>query len=353
MEENLIPKENYPNLSSQPEIKEEITSLDFLGISPPGKKKPKIFAIFGVLFFLFFSLGIGVYVVKFKKEEVRTKAGTGSECFEPPRVYKPAPYPYRLGDTHSPDSIDWVVYPIKPECANVSKLTEIFGPLDKIFPDKEVYITRPNQPFQYGFTFNRIIHIDGYNDVEIQAGYPEFTEQQLHELHYQGKDVQSIEDCDKNGRQVVFDLTGENPYGKVAKPNGWVAWKAGYYQFDLTPKFRCEGGAIHQESLGAGFIRVIEEELSCQRIRVYNSSWQEVPQEQLDSLKPGDQVYLSVLGSTRNIDKARFRINGGEWQETTSKKETTGEFYISYIIPTGVTNFRIEAEVHHPTLGWK
>jgi len=354
MEENLIPPKNYQNLPLQPEFREEITSLDSLNVSPPGKKKTKILAILGTLFFLLFSLGIGVYVVKVKKEEVRTKAGTGSECFLPPEVYKPAPYPYNLGDTHSPDSIDWVVYPIKEECANVEKLTEIFGPLDKVFPDKEVYITRPNQPFQYGFTFNRIVHIDGYNDDEIKAGYPEFTEQQLHDLHYQGKDIQSIEDCDKNGRQVVFDLTVENPYGKkVAKPNGWTAWETGYYQFDLTPKFRCEGGALHQGSLGAGFIRVIGEEVSCQRIKAYNSLWQEISQEQLSSLRPGDQVYFSVLGSSTTIDKARFRINNGEWQETTNKKEGTEEFYINYTIPSGVTNFRVEAEVHHPTLGWK
>jgi len=354
MEENSIPKENYPKLSSQPEIKEEITSLDSLGIPSSGKKKTKMLIFFGALFFLLFSLGIGVYVVRMKREEIRTRAGTGSECFLPPQVYKPAPYAYHLGDTHSPGSIDWVVYPIKPECANVEKLAEIFGPLDKVFPDKEVYITRPNQSFQYGFTFNRITHIDGYSDTEIQSGYPELTEQDLHDLHYQGKDVQSIEDCDKNARQVIFDLTGENPYGKVAKPNGWTAWETGYYQFDLTPKFRCEGGALHQGSLGAGFIRVIKEEVSCQRIKVYNSSWQEISQEQLNSLHSEDQVYFSVLGEPSSaIDKARFRINSGEWQETTNRKEDAGEFYISYIIPSGVTNFKVEAEVHHPTLGWR
>jgi len=129
--------------------------------------------------------------------------------------------------------------------------------LDRLF-DKEVYITRPNQPYQYGFTFNRIMHIDGYDDAQIQSGHPALTEQQLHDLHMAGKDSQSIRHCDKNGRQAVFDLTGEDAYGKVAKPNGWTAWETGYYQFDLTPKFRCEGGALHQGSLGAGFIRVVE-----------------------------------------------------------------------------------------------
>jgi hypothetical protein len=342
------------NINSQiPEIKEEITSLNSV---IPSLKKPRrertIFMV-GVIFFLLFSLGIGVYLIKTKNEDLRTKAGTGSECFSPPQIYRAAPYEYHLGDRHSPESEDWVVYPIKPECANVGKLIEIFGPLNKLFPDKEVYITQPNQPFQYGFTFNRIMHIEGYNDEEIQRGYPQFTEQQLHEFHYQGKDIQSIRDCDKNGRQVVFDLTGENPYGKVAKPNGWEAWETGYYQFDLTPKFRCEGSALHQGSLGAGFIRVVSEEISCRQVKVYNTSWQQLSSSELSQLWPDSQVYFAVLGEGSGIDKARFRINGGSWQETTNKKPETEEFYISYTIPSGVANFNIEAEVHHPNYGWK
>ena len=223
---------------------------------PPKKSRVKVILASIVGLILLASIPAGVYLVQ-QRQEIREEAGTGSECFEPPRLYKPAPYEYHLGDTHSPGSGDWVVYRIKEPCANPQRLTEIFGPLDRLF-NKEVYITRPNQPYQYGFTFNRIMHIDGYNDAQIQSGYPDLTEQQLHDLHMAGKDSQSIRHCDKNGRQVVFDLTGEDEYGKVAKPNGWEAWETGYYQFDLTPKFRCEGGALHQGSLGAGFIRVVE-----------------------------------------------------------------------------------------------
>jgi len=93
--------------------------------------------------------------------------------------------------------------------------------------------------------------------------------------------------------------------------------------------------------------------ISCSLIKVYNSYWQQVSEQNLSLLRPGDQVYLSVLGSGAGIDKARFRINGGGWQETTKKKSGTEEFYINYTIPAGINSFNIEAEVHHPTQGWK
>lgn len=353
MDQNFVSQPVVKSESDNPDINEEIVSLDsVLPQASKADKKRKLFLVGGGLFLLLVSLVAGIYLIKNKREEVRVKAGTGSECFDPPLVYRPAPYTYYVGATHSPGSEDWVVYPIKEACANKERLEQIFGPLDRVFPDKEVYITRPNQPFQYGFTFNRIMHIDGYDDSQVQEGLIELSEQQLHDLHYQGKDTQSIRDCDENGRQVVFDLTGESPYGKVAKPNGWVAREPGYYQFDLTPRFQCEGGALHQNSLGAGFIRVVRGAF-CSIVRVYNSSWEVLEQSQLSNLKPGDQIYLAVLGEGEGIDKARFRINSGNWIETEEKRPNTGEFYIAFTIPEGVADFNIEAEIHHPDQGWK
>ena len=222
----------------------------------PKKKIDKKTIITGLIIaFLLIAVPLTLVVVK-QRQEIRKKAGTGSECFDPPRVYRPAPYPYQLNATSSPDDDDWVLYPIKDTCANVERLTQLFGPLDQIPSLPNVYIIRPSQPYQYGFTFNRIMHIDGYDDQQILQGFPELDEATLDTLHQQNKDTQSIQDCDKNGRQVVFDLSGSDPNGKVAKPNGWTAWESGYYQFDLTPKFQCEGSALHQGSLGAGFIRV-------------------------------------------------------------------------------------------------
>lgn len=247
------PGQIKPNALPAASVSTPLVSLPPL----PRKKIDKKTIIAGLIIaFLLIAVPLTLVVVK-QRQEIRKRAGTGSECFDPPRIYRPAPYPYPLNATSSPGDDDWVLYPIKDACANVERLTQIFGPLDQ-FPNlPNVYVTKPNQPYQYGFTFNRIMHIDGYDDQQILQGFPELNEATLDSLHQQAKDRQNIEDCDKNGRQVVFDLSGNDPNGKVAKPNGWTAWEPGYYQFDLTPKFQCVGSALHQGSLGAGFIRVV------------------------------------------------------------------------------------------------
>jgi len=110
---------------------------------------------------------------------------------------------------------------------------------------------------------------------------------------------------------------------------------------------------------------------TCNWIKAYNLSWQELTSSQLSSLKPGDHVYFAVMGElsgSGQLDKARFRVNGtansswctgsgvslvSGWCETTNKRVGTQHFYVEYIIPSGVTNFEVQAEVHHSTLGWR
>jgi len=95
-------------------------------------------------------------------------------------------------------------------------------------------------------------------------------------------------------------------------------------------------------------------EVSCWWIKAYNINWQELSSSQLRNLRPGDKVYFVVAGSGLGIfDRARFRINNEEWQETAVKRPGTQEFYISYTIPSEITDFKIEAEIHHQTQGWK
>ena len=178
-----------------------------------------------------------------------------ASCFGSPQIYQKSPYEYKVNEVMHQG--DWVTFPINPQCRNKQVLESIFGPLDEINGGK-VLITKPNQEFQYGFTFNRIVAIDGYNTDEIlagQPGQPGLTEQQLHDLHLAGKDTQSIENCDYNAAQMVFDLVNN-----VAKPNmaDYKPVATGYYQFDITPKFKCDGNHPNQPSLGAGFVRVTD-----------------------------------------------------------------------------------------------
>lgn len=62
------------------------------------------------------------------------------------------------------------------------------------------------------------------------------------------------------------------------------------------------------------------------------------------TVTPGDTVVLSVTGNG-TPSKARFRVNGGTWQETTTAGNSAGTYTLSYTIPEGITDFQIEAEV--------
>lgn len=93
---------------------------------------------------------------------------------------------------------------------------------------------------------------------------------------------------------------------------------------------------------------------SCRQIKAYDPNWNPLTPEQLSRLRPGDRVRFTAQGQPANeFTKARFRINQGTWQETTTKKPGTEEYYLEYTLPANITNFRIEAEVYHRDQGWK
>ncbi|MBI5449234.1 hypothetical protein HY948_02845 [Candidatus Gottesmanbacteria bacterium] len=77
----------------------------------------------------------------------------------------------------------------------------------------------------------------------------------------------------------------------------------------------------------------------CTRIRVYKNNAQVDP----TTLLPGDAVVLAVAGS--NATKGRIRVNGAAWTESTTLN-SNGEYTVAFTIPTGITSFTAEAEVH-------
>jgi hypothetical protein len=96
---------------------------------------------------------------------------------------------------------------------------------------------------------------------------------------------------------------------------------------------------------------------ACEFIRAYDLEWQEIAD--LSLLQPGSTIYLGTqahgdAAAVAAVDKARFRINGGEWIYTTDQHQVNLEniFFISYTLPSQVYQFVIEAEIHHPELGW-
>ncbi len=89
-------------------------------------------------------------------------------------------------------------------------------------------------------------------------------------------------------------------------------------------------------------------------IKAYDTNWNALSASQLSQLRSGDKVRFATLGQpAAEFTKARFRINQGSWQETTTKKPNTDEFYLEYAIPANITNFKIEAEAYHRDQGWK
>ena len=91
----------------------------------------------------------------------------------------------------------------------------------------------------------------------------------------------------------------------------------------------------------------------CRAIKTYSTSGNLLDAAGRLQLKAGDKIRLAVGGSTNqgSITRARFKINSGNWQETTSTN-SSGEFYYDYTIPSGGTNFSVQAQIYHSTEGW-
>jgi hypothetical protein len=77
----------------------------------------------------------------------------------------------------------------------------------------------------------------------------------------------------------------------------------------------------------------------CQNIKIYKNGQVVSP----NSLQPGDSIVIAVVGT--NATKARIRVNGGTFTETSSKNDA-GEYILNFTIPSsGTTTFTIEAEL--------
>ncbi len=77
----------------------------------------------------------------------------------------------------------------------------------------------------------------------------------------------------------------------------------------------------------------------CQNIKIYRNGEVVNP----NNLQPGDSIVIAVVGT--NATKARIRVNGGTFTETSAKNDA-GEYILNFTIPSsGTTTFTIEAEL--------
>lgn len=77
----------------------------------------------------------------------------------------------------------------------------------------------------------------------------------------------------------------------------------------------------------------------CKNIKIYKGDQVVIPSD----LVAGDAVEFAVVGA--NATKARVRVNGSTWTETTAKN-TSNEFIIGFTVPSSGGTFTVEAEVH-------
>lgn len=90
----------------------------------------------------------------------------------------------------------------------------------------------------------------------------------------------------------------------------------------------------------------------CLDIKFYDTSWNRITDPDTQ-IKSGDKVRFAVLGTTSEpggLTGARFRVNGGDWQQTTTKNPSN-EYYVEKTVSAG--GLRVEAQVFNPTLGWR
>ncbi len=91
----------------------------------------------------------------------------------------------------------------------------------------------------------------------------------------------------------------------------------------------------------------------CLNVKTYDKNGNLLTATDLNNLKAGNKVTFAVAGQSNSgtFSKARFSINGTTIGETTTQN-TSGEYYLEYTIPTGVSTFTVKGEVNHSTLGW-
>lgn len=88
----------------------------------------------------------------------------------------------------------------------------------------------------------------------------------------------------------------------------------------------------------------------CRAITITDTLNNPLSQEVLSTLQPGDEVKILIATDGTTVEKARFRINGSQWQEVTIK--SGNNFVANYILDSGVKKFTVEAEVYDKVKGW-
>jgi len=100
-----------------------------------------------------------------------------------------------------------------------------------------------------------------------------------------------------------------------------------------------------------------EIQVSCEKVKAHNTSWKEVPMNELELLNPGESVFFTISCNTTfgELDKAIFLINGKQTTDIYDRRQKSGDFYYEYVIRPEDLNSTIVVYswIHHLDLdGW-
>ncbi len=92
-----------------------------------------------------------------------------------------------------------------------------------------------------------------------------------------------------------------------------------------------------------------QQSAACNAITITDTLGSPLTSAALAKLRPGDEVKI-LINTSASTSKARFRVNGSEWQEVMARENNN--FIANYILSSGVNKFTIEAEIFDETRGW-
>ncbi len=106
----------------------------------------------------------------------------------------------------------------------------------------------------------------------------------------------------------------------------------------------------------AGDQTAVVEQVESEGIKIFDLQWNELTDEQVSKLQPGDQIYIGIDKTPdESITKARIRVNSTTWGPeniTENLNEEKNVFYIQYEIKPDDQGLNIQAQLFSEVSGW-
>ena len=91
-------------------------------------------------------------------------------------------------------------------------------------------------------------------------------------------------------------------------------------------------------------------------IKIYDDQWIELKEKEVATLSAGTAIIIALdVPEIDNIDKARIRINQSKWSsedESVKFDQSRRLYYRDYIIASGSSFIKAEAQLHSTVDGW-